>query len=113
MSQYVTGSLYYIDGIAYAKYKGEIKGDTSLSSKAFEDQYDHFKQTTEASAGFSWGDFSIGGSSKFMQKNKVEIEQTKLAAKMENLQSPMIPWQQRHYSKMVKLIQAILNHSSL
>ena len=66
MSQYVTGSLYYIDGIAYAaKYKGEIKGDTSLSSKAFEDQYDHFKQTTEASAGFSWGDFSIGGSSKF------------------------------------------------
>ncbi len=64
-NQYVTASLYYIDGIAYGDPTNTIKGDTSSSSGASESSFESFQQTTKVSSGFRWGPWSVGGSTSY------------------------------------------------
>ena len=68
-NQYVTGSLYYIDGIAYGDPSNTITGNTSTENGATQSSFDSFQQTTTASAGFRWGPYSAGGSSSYSTSN--------------------------------------------
>jgi hypothetical protein len=73
-NQYVTGSLYYIDGIAYGDPSNTITGGTDTEKGASQSSFDKFQQTTTASAGFRWGPFSAGGSTSYSTSNSDSSE---------------------------------------
>lgn len=68
-NQYVTGSLYYVSGIAYGVPTNTITGSNIESEGTSESAFESFQQTTTASAGVSYGLFSVGGSTSYSTSN--------------------------------------------
>jgi hypothetical protein len=68
-NQFVTGSLYYVSGIAYGNPTNTVTGKNSSSSGSSESSFESFQQTTTASAGVSYGLFSVGGTTSYSTSN--------------------------------------------
>jgi hypothetical protein len=66
---YVTGNLYYVSGIAYGDPTNTVTGSNTASSGTSESAFESFQQTTTASAGVSFGFFSVGGSTSYSTSN--------------------------------------------